>query len=314
MKNFTKTNNLGFAVLFMCFVFFTIVIFFFPKSIGAQQATSTTDEAIETAKSEAIQAAANKAKADSSAALEAELTATAVAAEKKMAEEQILKQIDALRGVVPNATINALEKKYQVGAYKPKLISLVVSATSTAPKIAAPQGDSSFVFLKNLKQGMSGVDVLMLQKILNRSADTQIVSSGAGSPGNETDYFGALTKIAVIKFQNKHAAEILIPNGLTSGTGFIGLSTRVVLNDLAVGKNVPANPLPQTQIIVRPKITYCEPAFVVLHGPELTASESASIGCVTANTKASCEAVDAYVASTATLSKDGVPDCRWVIK
>ncbi len=62
---------------------------------------------------------------------------------------------------------------------------------------------STFSFAKTLQQGMSSDDVKYLQIILNSSADTKIAASGVGSPGNETNYFGSLTKAAVIKFQNK---------------------------------------------------------------------------------------------------------------
>lgn len=91
---------------------------------------------------------------------------------------------------------------------------------------------SFFVFNKNLKLGDTGEDVFELQKVLNSDISTVVSLDGPGSKGNETYYFGEKTRLAVVAFQNKYASEILTPNGLFYGTGFVGVSTRAKLNSI----------------------------------------------------------------------------------
>ncbi len=100
-------------------------------------------------------------------------------------------------------------------------------------------------FTANLSFGSMGTQVIALQQILNRDESTRVASIGPGSPGNETSYFGSLTKSAVIKFQEKYANEILVPAGLSRGNGYVGPLTRAKLNALpaSVVNTIVANSL-----------------------------------------------------------------------
>ena len=86
------------------------------------------------------------------------------------------------------------------------------------------------VFNKELKVGATDPQVLALQKILNSDIATKIAESGTGSPGQETSYFGNLTKEAVTRFQEKYTSAILAPQGITTGSGIVDGLTQAKLN------------------------------------------------------------------------------------
>jgi len=119
------------------------------------------------------------------------------------------------------------------------------------------------LFPRTLSLGMSGSDVIQLQKILNSDPSTQISNAGSGSPGQETAYFGALTESAVIRFQQKYASDILAPNGLTAGTGIVGPSTRSVLARISNGTAVSSRNTASSQSLLS-TISTSSPNYVGL--------------------------------------------------
>jgi len=96
----------------------------------------------------------------------------------------------------------------------------------------------SYSFTRDLTIGSRGEDVLQLQKFLNTNGFTVSVT-GPGAPGSETDYFGSLTNAAVARFQEAYTAQILLPVGLSKGTGYFGPSTRKQIHALVGSGGVP---------------------------------------------------------------------------
>lgn len=83
-------------------------------------------------------------------------------------------------------------------------------------------GGWCYTFYNNLRVGSQGADVYNLQIALNQS----------GFIVPETSTYDQSTASAVSGFQEKYASAILIPNGLTYGTGYVGTATRNKLNAL----------------------------------------------------------------------------------
>jgi len=95
---------------------------------------------------------------------------------------------------------------------------------ASAPAAMPTQTEISGLLLtRNLYKGNSGEDVRTLQKLLN-SKGFPVATSGVGSAGFETTYFGPATLAAVIKFQT---AKNISPN-----VGSVGPLTRAALSKI----------------------------------------------------------------------------------
>ncbi len=108
---------------------------------------------------------------------------------------------------------------------------LVAGAVSASAALNLPTMSCSYMFNTNMRLGSRGTDVMNLQKVLNMYTQTQIASSGAGSPGMETTTFGPATRAAVNKFQALHLPEL----GITAPTGNVFAGTRGLLNQVCSG-------------------------------------------------------------------------------
>ena len=119
--------------------------------------------------------------------------------------------------------IIALIVLFSVSAYAAQFI-LGTTATQPAASVAVASSSPIFTFTRSLTLGMTGQDVSALNQILDFEFNTTIASPST---------FSATTQSNVSKLQERYAAAILTPNGLTSGTGYVGPSTRTELNSLA---------------------------------------------------------------------------------
>jgi peptidoglycan hydrolase-like protein with peptidoglycan-binding domain len=95
--------------------------------------------------------------------------------------------------------------------------------SNTLPQVSVtPSTNSSnptYSFTRNLKLGMKGLDVKLLQQFLNNNG-FPVSKKGVGSKGRENTTFGPATKAALVRFQRANK----IP-----ATGFFGVKTRGVV-------------------------------------------------------------------------------------
>ena len=121
---------------------------------------------------------------------------------------------DGAFGPGTKSAIIAFQKKYAITPAQGTVGPL------TKSKLNQLYGSTtiSTTFYRNLTIGSKGEDVKKLQQLLNTDIATRISATGAGSPGNETTYFGAATKAAVMKYQKK--------NNIIPASGYVGPVTR----------------------------------------------------------------------------------------
>ena len=163
---------------------------------------------------------------------------------------------------VPTGAQSVAELQAQLAALTAQLAALegASTVTTTVPTSRTSNAACPYTWARNLTIGSTGDDVRQLQRFLNGNPQTQVATSGAGSPGNETSYYGPATARAVSRFQEMHAAQILTPLGLTKGTGGFYTSTRNHANNLCrsapqVTRPVPPVAVPAPPIVVTPKPT-----------------------------------------------------------
>lgn len=162
------------------------------------------------------------------------------------------------------------------------------SLFTSLPVFAATASDC-VILSRNLSVGMSGPDVTLLQQVLNRDPRTKVAEIGPGSPGSESDYFGARTMRAIISFQNIFAPEVLEPAGLTQGSGYVGLFTRAKMLTLCNK--------PQTTALV-PTVTPPTAPIVLVAG-STTVTQTTTIVTPNVVTTNKSEVVNDTVASLA---------------
>ena len=110
----------------------------------------------------------------------------------------------------------------EINAISAKIQQLQTMANNnTTPQESILTTPTRTIFYRNLTLGDSGADVLSLQQLLNNGGYT-LVANGPGSPGNETDYFGLRTQLALAKWQTA--------TGILPAFGYFGTATRNQIN------------------------------------------------------------------------------------
>src|SRR3989344_5717962 len=140
------------------------------------------------------------------------------------------------QGALTQAQVDAIVSLLNSFGADATTIANVQASLTGGPPVPAPSPAEKCSFTRDLTAGVTGDDVKCLQQYLN-SAGNKVASSGAGSPGSETTYFGSLTKAAVGAWQ--------AANGVSPTAGYFGAKSRAKYDALmASGPVTPPPPGP----------------------------------------------------------------------
>ena len=113
-----------------------------------------------------------------------------------------------------------------IAELKAEIARIVVLIAELRDQLAALFGEQ---LTASLEYGDRGDDVELLQTWLAKDSEIYPEAIVSG-------WFGPLTKAAVIRFQEEYTEDVLAPWNLTSGTGYVGSTTRDKLNELYSGQ------------------------------------------------------------------------------
>lgn len=112
------------------------------------------------------------------------------------------------------------------------LLAQIAQLTALVQQLQAAQGSgsmaSTYNFTRNLTLGSTGADVKALQQFLNANGAV-VATSGAGSVGNESQYFGSLTQKALAAWQ--------AANGVSPAVGYFGPISRAKIASITPSGN-----------------------------------------------------------------------------
>jgi peptidoglycan hydrolase-like protein with peptidoglycan-binding domain len=166
--------------------------------------------------------------------------------------------------------VGALSEAQAQAQLSPNSGGATSNNTPNTSPVCTPTGGSGggVTITVGLVRGSKNNSVLLLQRYLNANGFV-IASSGPGSPGNESDYYGALTEAAVKRFQ---CARGITCSG--SGYGTVGPRTRAELAKGGAGGGSCTVPTTPTTPVTPPtsgsvKLSITRPLYLNVSGEDV---------------------------------------------